>query len=140
MATQPHQPGACFCGNCMTCARLNAPTLYGFLGKAPGTSFVQVYAWCPHCANWHRHGDDTNRAGDVLHRYAHCGQHGPYRKTGYLITVTSTPLAEVWGRMRRASPAQRDAISEGRSTSAIERLRRQPLPMLRPEHHGGRTV
>lgn len=140
MTTQPHQPGVCFCGDCMTCARLNAPTLYGFLGKEPGASFVQVYAWCPHCANWHRHGDDSNKPGDVLHRYPHCLRRGPHEETGYLVAVTNTPLAKVWGRMRRTSAAQRRAISEGRITPAIERLRRQPLPMLRPEHHGGRTV
>ncbi|MCX4578142.1 hypothetical protein OHB41_34130 [Streptomyces sp. NBC_01571] len=138
----PHQPGTCFCGDCMTCARLNAPTLYGFLGKRPGepAAFAQVFAWCPWCAGWHRHGDATNKPGDVLHRYPHCICRGPWEATGYLIAVTNLPLAKVWGRMRRASDAQRQAIGDGRVTSAIERLRRQPLPMLLPEHHGGRTI
>ncbi|MFJ6645795.1 hypothetical protein ACIQPS_09050 [Streptomyces sp. NPDC091290] len=140
MATQRHQPGICFCGNCMTCARINAPTLYGFLGKEPGTTFTQVYAWCQHCANWHRHGDDTNKPGDVLHRYPHCTHRGPYKETGYLITVTNIPLSDVWRQMRRATFEQGLIISDGRTTPAIERLRRQPLPMLLPEHHGGRTV
>jgi hypothetical protein len=42
--------------------------------------------------------------------------------------------------MRRASDAQRIAIADGRTTPAIERLRRQPLSMLLPEHHGGRVI
>ncbi|MER6064854.1 hypothetical protein ABT167_27505 [Streptomyces sp. NPDC001792] len=106
----------------------------------PG-NFVQVLAWCPWCANWHRHGDDTSRPGDILHRYAHCASdRSPYAEAGYLIAVTNIPLAEVYGRMRRASPAQADAIRKGRLTPAIERLQAQVLPVLRPDHHGGRTV
>lgn len=141
--TTDHLPGACFCGACRTRALLAAPTLYGFLGKQPGTAstFVQVFAWCPWCASWHRHGDRTNEPGDVLHRYPHCSSaHSPYRETGYLIAVTNIPLAEVYRRLRRATPAQGDAIRRGRVTSAIERLRAQVPPVLRPDHHGGRTL
>lgn len=140
MPHQPHEPGSCFCRDCGTRARLNAPTLYGFLGKEPGGTFIQVHAWCPHCANWHRHGDHTNQAGDVLHRYVHCIRgDGPYKATGYLIAVTNIPLASVRPLMRRTSAAQRRALGEGRTTVAIERLRAQVLPLLQPRHHGGRS-
>lgn len=136
-----HQPGSCFCRECRLRARLAAPTLYGFIGKQPGEPDVlrQVFAWCTWCATWHRHGDQDSRPGDILHRYAHCTSDGPYRASGYLIAVTNIPLREVYGRMRRASDAQLSAIGDGRITPAIERLRAQVLPVLRPEHHGGRT-
>ncbi len=137
-----HQPGSCFCRECRLRARLAAPTLYGFLGRQPGEpeTLRQVFAWCTWCANWHRHGDQTNQPGDVLHRYAHCTDlSSPYKGTGYLIAVSNIPLSEVWGKMRRASDAQLAAIGDGRLTPAIERLRAQPLPILRPQHHGGWT-
>jgi hypothetical protein len=139
---EQHQPGNCFCRECRLRARLAAPTLYGFLGKQPGEPEVlrQVFAWCPWCANWHRHGDQASQPGDVLHRYAHCTDlRSPYRDTGYLVAVSNIPLNEVWGRMRRASNAQLLAIGDGRITPAIERLRAQVLPILRPQHHGGWT-
>ncbi|GGV13800.1 hypothetical protein GCM10010245_24050 [Streptomyces spectabilis] len=138
-----HHPGECSCPECRTRARLAAPTLYGFIGRRAGEpeTAQQVFAWCPWCANWHRHGDRTNQPGDVLHRSPHCatGTPGPYEETGYLIAVTNIPLSEVWGQMRRSSDAQRLAIGDGRVTPAIERLRAQLLPILRPQHHGGRT-
>ncbi|MGQ4355260.1 hypothetical protein [Streptomyces drozdowiczii] len=126
----------------MLCAWLAAPTLHGFIGRRPGEpgTFTQVFAWCPSCANWHRHGDASNKPGDVLHRYPHCGSNGPYESTGYLIAITNTPLSEVWGKMRRTTDAELMAIREGRVTPAVERLRRQPLPIMNPAHHGGRTV
>ncbi len=135
-------PAACFCGICARCAWLDAPTLYGFIGRRPGepAALTQVFAWCPPCANWHRHGDATNQPGDVLHRRPHCDDRRPYEATGYLIAVTNTPLAQVWGRMRRTSDDQRLVISNGETSPAIARLRRQPLPIMRPEYHGGRTL
>lgn len=141
--THDHAPGACFCGACRTRARLAAATIFGFIGKEPGTSltFTQVFAWCSWCANWHRHGDETSRPGDILHRYAHCASNrSPYAEAGYLTAVTNIPLAVVYGRMRRASAAQAHAIRDGRLTPAIERLQAQVPPVLRPDHHGGRTV
>ncbi|MFG3586588.1 hypothetical protein [Streptomyces sp. NPDC047990] len=136
-----HEPGTCFCRECRLRARLAAPTLYGFLGVQPGepAALRQAFAWCPWCATWHRHGDQDSQPGDILHRYPHCTSDGPYKATGYLVAVTNIPLREVYGQMRRASDIQLAAIGDGRVTSAIERLRAQVLPILRPEHHGGRT-
>ncbi|MFJ6293232.1 hypothetical protein ACIQJX_07710 [Streptomyces griseoviridis] len=136
----PHASGTCFCSDCRTRARLAAPTLHGFLGKQPGerNALRQVFAWCPWCATWHRHGDDTNQPGDVLHRYPHCwaGQ-GPYKGTGYLIAVSNIPLSDIYRRMKRPTPNQQQIITAGQTTPAIERLRAQVLPLLRPQHHGG---
>jgi hypothetical protein len=136
-----HQPGSCFCRECRLRARLAAPTLYGFLGQEPGepATLRQVFAWCPWCATWHRHGDQDSQPGDVLHRYAHCSSsRSPYQETGYLIAVTNLPLRDLYGQMKRATSEQLQLLGEGRTTPAIERLRSQVLPVLRPEHHGGR--
>lgn len=136
-----HQPGSCFCRECRVRARLAAPTLYGFIGKQPGEPEVlrQVFAWCTWCATWHRHGDQDNQPGDILHRYPHCSSDSPYKATGYLIAVTNIPLREVYGRLRRATDSQLAAIGDGRLTPAIERLRAQVPPVLKPRFHGGWT-
>lgn len=135
-----HEPGKCFCGDCRARARLNAPALYAFVGRQPGEprAFAQAFAWCPWCARWHRHGDQTSEAGDVLHRLPHCAtRHSPYRATGYYVVVTNTPLTAVYRRVKRATADQRQVIDDGRTTPAIERLRAQVLPVLRPDHNGG---
>lgn len=137
-----HQPGSCFCRECRLRAQLSAPTLYGLLGQQPGepTALRQVFAWCPWCANWHRHGDQTSQPGDVLHRVPHCTSHrSPYQERGYLVAVTNTPLADVYRHMKRSTFEQRQIIADGRTTPTIDRLRAQVLPILRPDHHGGWT-
>lgn len=136
--TDEHQPGRCLCVACHIRARRLAPTVYGFLGKLSGepAAFRQAFAWCPWCANWHRHGDDGSTAGDVLHRREHCSSAAsPYRPYGYLIAVTNVPLALVYRQMRKASDEQLVEIRDGRTSPAIEKLRAQVLPMLRADHH-----
>lgn len=140
MPAQPeeHEYGKCFCARCTLRARRLAPTLYGFLGREPACTFTDVKAWCPWCARFHSHGDNTNKPGDVLHRFPHCpGNNSPYQASGYLIAVTNIPYSKVRGRMRTSTTKQWDAIRLGDSSAAIERLRAQQLPIITDEHNGG---
>jgi hypothetical protein len=140
MPDQPaeHKPGKCFCGRCTLRARRLAATLYGFIGREPRGTFTDVKAWCPWCARWHSHGDNTNKPGDVLHRFPHCpGDNSPYLASGYLIAVTNIAYSTVRTRMRTSTTKQWDAIRLGDTSAAIERLRTQQLPVITDELHAG---
>lgn len=134
---QEHEPGKCFCGRCTLRARRLAATLYGFIGREPDGITTDVKAWCPWCARFHSHGDNTSKPGDVLHRFPHCpGSNSPHRPTGYLIAVTNIPYSTVRSRMRTSNADQWAAIRHGETSPAIERLRSQQLPLIPDELHG----
>lgn len=137
--TIEHEPGRCFCARCMLRARRLAATLYGFIGREPDGITTDVKAWCPWCARFHSHGDDTNKPGDVLHRAPHCpGDSSPYRGHGYLIAVTNIPYSKVRTRMRKSTYKQWLTIHHGGTSAAIERLRTQQLPLIPDELHSSR--
>ncbi|MEU5094923.1 hypothetical protein [Streptomyces sp. NPDC020996] len=111
----------------------SAPLLLGFLGRRPidPAGWRHVCVWCSWCATWHAHGDMKTGPGHVLHRASHCHvPDGPYQGHGYRIVVTTEPLANVYRLMKQATPKQLDAMQEGRTSPAIERLRAQTLPIL----------
>ncbi|MFF3346102.1 hypothetical protein [Streptomyces sp. NPDC002779] len=110
-----------------------APTLLGFLGRRPIDLAKCRHAcvWCSWCATWHAHGDRTTKPGDVLHRVSHCPiPNGPYAGHGYRIVVTNVPLKDVYRLLKQPTPTQREAMYEGRTTGAIDRLRAQTIPLL----------
>ena len=66
----------------------------------------------------------------VEHRTAHCyAPDSEYRLNGgYMIEVSARPFREVRQLVKEATPAQRDAIREGRISDAIAKLRGQVQP------------
>jgi hypothetical protein len=47
-----------------------------------------IRVWCPYCRIHHVHGWDKDCSdSDATHRVAHCLPGGPFRETGYYITV-----------------------------------------------------
>jgi hypothetical protein len=107
--------------------RNGKPVVAGFIEQHSEGTDLRV--WCRWCCNWHTHGL-TLGVGDYEDRSAHCyAPDSPFKRTGYVILVTDTPFSTMRRLMRTASVAQRAAISAGRLTAAVQRLREQPVPV-----------
>lgn len=102
------------------------PVLAGYIERHSEGTDLRV--WCRWCCHWHTHGL-TLGVGDYEDRSAHCyAPDSPYKETGYLIHVTDTPFSAIRRVMKKATVAQRAAISVGRISPAVQRLREQPRP------------
>jgi len=102
--------------------------LDGFVGEPLRGSleFCQIYVWCPFDAWFHMHGVRCDIAPATLtSRGAHCYKNVPGWWDDYYIYVTDIPFECVRKSVRLPTDHQRFMISEGRTSPAIERLRRQ---------------
>lgn len=109
------------------------PVLWGYIERAPRGDNLRV--WCAWCCNWHIHGAPSETSGGITHRIEHCFvPGGPYRERGYWIDITDVPFSRVRKTVRSATAAQRRAMSTGRVSSAVQRLRGQvpELPVYTP--------
>lgn len=103
------------------------PVLPGYIQDA-GTKFANLRVWCRWCCHWHTHGV-TVPVGETTHRVAHChATDSPFQDTGYWIEVTGVDYADVARTVKTATAAQQRAMSVGRITDGIRRLRAQPAP------------
>lgn len=110
------------------------PVLAGFIERrtkgVAGPPAMLLRVWCRWCCRWHEHGLADSGPGDYTHRTAHCyAPDSQYGDTGYWILVTDTPFSTPRKAIREASLAQRAAISGGRISEAVQRLRDQPRPI-----------
>ncbi|MFF2650368.1 hypothetical protein [Streptomyces sp. NPDC058045] len=102
------------------------PVLPGYI-QGSGSKFRDLRVWCRWCCHWHTHGPEP--VGSTTHRIAHCfATDSPYRETGYWIEVSATDYDDVARKVKSASAAQQRAMSTGRVSDAVKRLRDQPSP------------
>jgi hypothetical protein len=103
------------------------PALAGYVQQhTQGTS---LRVWCRWCCRWHTHGLADSHVGHFTHRSADCtALDSPYKDGGYYVLVTDTPFSVIRPAMKAATTAQQAAISTGRISAAVQRLRDQPIP------------
>lgn len=116
------------------------PVLAGFIERrtkgVAGPPALLLRVWCRWCCRWHEHGLADGKPGDVTDRSAHCtAPDSTYRKTGYAIRITDVSFSAARKTIRQATLAQRAAISSGRISAAVHRLREQPIPAV-PTRNG----
>lgn len=110
-----------------------APVLPGFIERRTagvvGPPAMLLHVWCRWCCRWHQHGLADGKPGDITYRVAHCtAPDSAYDDTGYQIRISARSFSAASKDVRKASLAQRSAISTGRISPAVQRLRDQPEP------------
>jgi hypothetical protein len=109
------------------------PVLAGFIERrtagVAGPPAMLLRVWCRWCCRFHEHGLADGKPGDYADRSAHCtAPDSTYRDTGYVIRITDVPFSTAKKTVRQATLAQRAAISSGRISAAVQRLRDQEHP------------
>ncbi|MEV0183840.1 hypothetical protein AB0I54_31830 [Streptomyces sp. NPDC050625] len=100
----------------------DTPVLPGYIDQRGQHADLRV--WCRWCCHWHIHG--PHPVGTTAHRVAHCyAPDSGYHATGYRIEVRPVPYSSVIGSVRSANAAQRRALTAGRISDAVRRLREQ---------------
>lgn len=112
----------------------DVPTLPGFIERrtagVAGPPAMLLHVWCRWCCRFHEHGLAGLKAGDTTHRVAHCTTpDSEYEERGYNIRVSDVAFSTARRSVRSATTAQRVALSSGRITEAVQRLRDQPGPV-----------
>jgi hypothetical protein len=114
--------------------RDGGPVLAGFIERrtkgVAGPPALLLRVWCGWCCTWHTHGLANAEPGDYTHRVGHCyAPDSEYNASGYWIFVTKTRFSRARTLVRKATTNQRYAIQDGRISTAVQRLRDQPLPI-----------
>lgn len=112
----------------------NIPVLPGFIERrtagVAGPPAMLLRVWCRWCCRFHEHGLAGHKVGDTTHRIAHCyAPDSEYEDRGYNIRVTDVAFSTARKSVRSATTAQRAAISSGRISEAVQRLRDQTGPV-----------
>ena len=111
----------------------DTPVLPGFIERrtagVAGPPAMLLRVWCCWCCRFHEHGLADGKPGDETDRSAHCtAPDSPSKRTGYAIRISAVSYTKARQGIRQATINQRAAISSGRISAAVQRLRDQAPP------------